>query len=67
VNFGTFLVVVQLVLGAVIGVIAAALAIAGGSEGLVAVLTAGSTALVLFGLITATAIRPVAQEARHDH
>lgn len=62
-KFVTFIAVVQLVLGAVIGVIAAALAVAGGDDGLAAVLTAGSTALVLFGLITATAFRAMPVEA----
>lgn len=53
-KFGTLLVVIQLVLGAVIGLIAASLAVGGNNEGLVAVLTAGSASLVLFGLIMAT-------------
>lgn len=66
-KFGTFLVVVQLVLGAVIGVIAAAVAAAGGDEGLAAVLTAGSTTLVLFGLITATVFRNLTPETRDGH
>lgn len=55
-KFGTFVVVVQLALGAVIGLIAAALAAWSDNEGLVAVLTAGSAALILFGLIMATTL-----------
>lgn len=62
-KFVTLLSVIQLVLGAVIGVIGAALAVAGGDGSLVAVLTAGSTTLVLFGLITATVFRPSPTEA----
>lgn len=66
-KFGTFLVVVQLVLGAVIGLVAAALAVWGDNEGLTAVLTAGSTALILFGLITATSIRALGKTTEPVH
>lgn len=68
-KFGTLLVAIQLVLGAVIGLIAAALAVWGDNEGMVAVLTAGSTALILFGLITATTLPQFARmmEARRDN
>lgn len=66
-KFGTLLVTGQLILGAVIGLIAAALAVWGNNEGLVAVLTAGSMALILFGLIMATTFPQVARTVEGNH
>jgi hypothetical protein len=60
VTFGAFLVAAQLTIGAVIGLIAAALAIWSDNNGLVAVLTAGSTTFILIGLIMATTSRRLA-------
>jgi hypothetical protein len=59
-KFGTLLVVAQLVLGGVIGLIAGALAVWGDNHGLTVVLTAGSSTLILFGLIAATSLRSLA-------
>lgn len=62
-KFGTLLVTGHLTLGAVIGLIAAVLAVWGDNEGLVAVLTAGAIALILSGLIMATTFPQVARTA----
>ncbi|HEX9225178.1 MAG TPA: hypothetical protein VF885_00810 [Arthrobacter sp.] len=62
-KFGTLLVTGQLILGSVIGLIAAALAVWGNNEGLVAVLTAGAIALILSGLIMATTFPQVVRTA----
>jgi hypothetical protein len=53
-TFGTFLIVVQLVPGALLGLLAAGVAVW-------AILTACLTALILFGLITATSIRALSR------
>jgi hypothetical protein len=67
-TFGTFLIVVQLVPGALLGLLAAGVAVWPNNEMLAAILTACSTALILFGLITATSIRALSKTgADHGH